>query len=246
MTERMGVAGETLSDAAPSRAGAAVGEVVDALELEIVLGRLRPQVRLVEDELMLRFGAKRHVIRSALDALVAGGLVERRPHRGALVREYQADEVRELYAFRADLYRLAVAAMPLPFAPEVIAGLAAECTAHESAIAEGDLAAVIRHNDAFHHLFFAECGNRFVVEAVRRVDSASRAIRSYRVGDPVRLNQAAREHRELIAVAAEGDRARLAELAVRHILPSLHLYLDDRAVLDERVVPEGRAEVDEE
>ena len=204
--------------------------IVEALSLDIVLGRLRPQSRLVEDELMLRFGAKRHVVRAALDGLAASGLVERRPKKGAVVRDYSIEEVRELYAFRADLHRLAVAKMPLPLPRPVIDCLSAEATAHEAAIAAGDLASVIRHNDAFHELLFAQCGNRFVIDSIRRLDAASRAIRSYRVGDPDRLRQAAAEHREMIATAASDDREALGEQCVRHILPSLQLFLTDSHV----------------
>ncbi|WP_420340715.1 GntR family transcriptional regulator [Roseibium sp.] len=38
-------------------------QVVQELELRIVLGRLRPKERLVEEELMLELGVKRHIIR---------------------------------------------------------------------------------------------------------------------------------------------------------------------------------------
>ena len=64
-----------------------------------MLGRLRPRERLVEDELMARFGAKRHAVRAALAALDRAGLVTLRRHRGAAVREYGAEEIEELYAF---------------------------------------------------------------------------------------------------------------------------------------------------
>ena len=88
--------------------------VLRTLELEIVLGRLLPRERLVEDELMDRLGAKRNHVRTALIALEGMGLVERRPNRGSVVRTYDAQEVEELTAFRADLHRMAVAQMPLP------------------------------------------------------------------------------------------------------------------------------------
>ncbi|MEO0384717.1 MAG: GntR family transcriptional regulator, partial [Pseudomonadota bacterium] len=82
-------------------------EVVKALELDVVLGRLRPRERLIEDELIAQFNAKRHVIRSALTEMERLGLVDRRPNRGAVVREYTPEEVNELYQFRALLHTMA-------------------------------------------------------------------------------------------------------------------------------------------
>ena len=53
--------------------------VVSSLEEDIVLGRLHPRERLIEDELMRRFAAKRHVVRRALEDLQQMGVVERVP-----------------------------------------------------------------------------------------------------------------------------------------------------------------------
>ena len=57
-----------------------------------MLGRLHPRERLIEDELMRRFGVKRHVVRRGLADLERMGVVERVPNRGAMVRAYRADE----------------------------------------------------------------------------------------------------------------------------------------------------------
>src|SRR5579862_1938340 len=68
--------------------------VVSKLEEDVILGRLHPRERLVEDDLMARFGAKRHVVRQALVALERTGVVERIPNRGARVRAYRSEERR--------------------------------------------------------------------------------------------------------------------------------------------------------
>jgi DNA-binding GntR family transcriptional regulator len=49
--------------------------LVSSLEEDIVLGRLHPRERLIEDELMRRFAAKRHVVRRALADLQQMGIV---------------------------------------------------------------------------------------------------------------------------------------------------------------------------
>lgn len=209
-------------------------DVVEVIELALVLGRFAPRERLVEDDLMRRFSAKRHVIRSALAELERKGLIERPPNRGAVVKDYSAQEVEEIYRFRADLHRLAVEQMAMPVPNTVIRRLTARADAHEAAIAQGALAEVIRQNNAFHDLLFDQCGNRYLAETIKQFGAASHAIRSYRIGDPGLLEQAAREHRDMIDATEKGDRERLAELCEKHILPSKKLYLEDRRWIDDK------------
>jgi len=203
--------------------------VLEALELELVLGRLKPRERLVEDELMIRFRAKRHVIRNALIELERLGLVERPRGKGAIVRDYDANEVRDIYDFRADLHRLAVTQMPLPFSQDLLRSLQETADKHELAIENNDLVNVIRHNNLFHDLLFDQCGNRYLVETIRHLAAIAHAIRSYRMGDPRLLDQAAAEHRQMIVAGRSGDREALALLVVQHIEPSKNLYLQERA-----------------
>ncbi|NEK84704.1 GntR family transcriptional regulator [Blastococcus saxobsidens] len=56
------------------------------LRAEIVRGAVAPGQWLVEPELGERYGVTRNSARLALDVLIAEGLVERIPHRGARVR----------------------------------------------------------------------------------------------------------------------------------------------------------------
>ena len=209
-------------------AALSVGALQEKLELDIVLGHLRPRERLVEDELMARFAAKRHIVRSVLAELERLGLVERRPNKGAMVRDYSIAEVEEIYAFRADLHQIAIDRMDLPLDDDVATNLSDLADRHEAAIAQNNLTEVILCNNAFHDTLFDQCGNRFLAETIRQLGWTSHAIRSYRVGDPSLLRQAAEEHRAIIAAAASGDRKQLAELVDRHIQPSKNMYLSDR------------------
>jgi DNA-binding GntR family transcriptional regulator len=79
---------------------ASLAAIVNQLEEDIVFGRLHPCQRVIEDDLITRFAAKRHVVRQALADLERMGLIERIPNRGALVRAYGPDEVKQLYVVR--------------------------------------------------------------------------------------------------------------------------------------------------
>ena len=73
-------------------------KVIERLEEDIVFGRRRPRERLGEEDLVTQFGAKKHVIRQALAEVERMGLVERKRNKGAIVRDYTPEEVRQLLA----------------------------------------------------------------------------------------------------------------------------------------------------
>src|SRR5699024_11219704 len=97
--------------------------LADLLEEEIVMGLRLPRERLVEDDLMARFEAKRHAVRQALQLLEARGLVERRRNAGAFVRSYTAKEVRGLYVLRDLLEVSGAELIPFPVDPRRLASL---------------------------------------------------------------------------------------------------------------------------
>ena len=83
--------------AVPRRAGTIVATIGAQVEEDIVLGRLHPRQRLVEQDLAERFSTHRAVIRQVLADLDRKGLVERVPNRGATVKDLLPIDVCLLY-----------------------------------------------------------------------------------------------------------------------------------------------------
>ncbi|MFC7608927.1 dihydroxy-acid dehydratase domain-containing protein [Teichococcus aestuarii] len=151
--------------------------IAAALEEDIVFGRLHPRERLIEEELAERFRATRHTVRRALAELERMRLIERIPHRGALVKAYSPEEVRQLYALREMLETQAAALIPLPLAGDALAPLHALQQQHAAAVAEGDTRAVFRADLAFHRALYAHCGNLFLAETIEELGQRAQVIR---------------------------------------------------------------------
>lgn len=79
-----------------------------AAQLRVDLGRgeYHPRERLIESELVSRYGFPRATVRSALLLLGAEGLIEREPNRGASVRGLSIEEGIELAEVRRELEAL--------------------------------------------------------------------------------------------------------------------------------------------
>ena len=200
------------------------------LEEDIVFGRLHPRERLVEDELMARFDAKRHVVREALAALDRMGLVERRRNVGAFVRKFGAREVEELYGLRSLLECEAARQIALPVPPEALDRLVAIQQQHDAAVARGDAREVFVVNLAFHKALFALARNHTLSRAIEEYARQTYAIRFAGLVSHEYRSQAREEHWQMIDALRRGDSTALQHLCQAHLLPSRDAYLKREAL----------------
>jgi DNA-binding GntR family transcriptional regulator len=146
---------------------------LEALRSAITSGRYRPGDHLGEVDLATHLGVSRGTVREALRHLQQEGLVTA-GNRGMLrVNEISPTEVRELFRVRAALESLAVT--------EIIrsADRARAVAALREAVArlertEGDFAANLEADLAFHPLLCRLSGNSMLVEAWRYLEGRVR------------------------------------------------------------------------
>ncbi len=198
--------------------------LVDKIKQEIIFGRLRPRERLIEDELSQRFGASRHLVRSAFSELQQMGLVTRRPNKGAIVRDFAPEEVDEIYEMRAMLQSEAASRIPLPADPNLIAELESINAAYEAEVEAHNLKRVCELNNRFHHTMFSACNNHYLSGLIQRVWTETLGIRCYAIGDPQLLARARDEHWQMLEALKAGNRTELVRLCVDHIWPALEAY----------------------
>jgi DNA-binding GntR family transcriptional regulator len=213
--------------AAPGPGGGEVRleAIVSELEEDIVFGRLHQRERLIEDDLIARFGAKRHVIRQALTDLERLGIVERVPNRGASVRAYSVETVNQLYDVREVLEVFAASRIPLPLPAEDLARLQRVQELHDRAVDEVDFRMVFRSNIEFHRVFFGLCGNPFLAASIDEYAHRAHGIRFYALADPNEHKRARKEHHETIAALRTGDREALIDVCRRHLAPARRIYI---------------------
>jgi len=202
-----------------------VDDIVAAVEEDIVLGRLHPRERLVEEDLIARFDCKRHVVRQALFQLENIGLVERIKNRGAFVKAYSPQEVEELYAMREILELAGASSIPLPAPAEMLQELDAIHRRYSAAIEQQDLRRVFRLNIAFHRTLFAATGNTYLSETINEFAQKAHGIRFTAIADQDSLKHARDEHQAMIDAIKRQDRQALCELCRQHLIPSKERYL---------------------
>jgi DNA-binding GntR family transcriptional regulator len=207
------------------RAPPTANTIAAQLEEDIVLGRLQPRERLLEQDLADRFDTHRAAVRQALFDLDIKGLIERVPNRGAQVRDLSPEDVRQIYAVREELESMAARIIPLPVSASDIKRLEAIQRAHSQAVAAGDLRAVFYSNLQFHRALFSLCGNPYLIESIERLAQRAYGIRSWSNAIPEYLQRVRQDHLDMLDALQRGRRAELVRLCRRHLAPSRDVYL---------------------
>jgi DNA-binding GntR family transcriptional regulator len=195
------------------------------LEEDILFGRLRPRERLVEDDLIERFGATRHVVRQALVELERSGMIVRVANRGAQVRDFSREEVEQICAVREMLHAHAAALIPLPAAPSLTTRLEKLDRAHRAAVERQNLSAIHQLNNEFHETLFAACGNPYLVATINEYARLSLAFRCHLMANQALAQRAADQHRDMIEALKGGDREGIVRLCIEHTQPSKQVYM---------------------
>lgn len=200
-------------------------QAVRILEEEIVLGFLHPRERLVEDDLLERFGLKRHVVRQVLVELERMGLVERKRNIGALVKAYTAKEVEDLYAVRELLECQCVRLIRFPVPQSALDALITTQKLHDEMVQSGNLRGAFRANMRFHELLFGLSDNPVLVAAIQDHAQRAHSVRSSSLVVTDQLERARREHWSIIEALRDQDVENLVQICGNHLKPSRDNYI---------------------
>lgn len=189
----------------------------DALEDEIVTGRLAPGTRLEEVALAKRFGVSRTPIREALLHLAAAGLIENRPRRGALVAAVGPQRLVEMFEVMAELEAMCARLAARRATPDEIAAIRAAHEACAEAAASGDGDRYYYGNEHFHDTIRRAARNGFLIEQADTLKRRLRAYRRLQLRARGRIAASFAEHEAITAAIAAGDGAAAARAMRAHV-----------------------------
>ncbi|WP_420132076.1 GntR family transcriptional regulator [Rhodopseudomonas sp.] len=209
--------------AAQQRAVPTIGKTTRAEELrrqladEIVRGVLAPGASLDETEIAKRFNVSRTPVREALRQLVASGLVESRPHHGAVVAQPSFERLTGMFEAMAELE-----AMCAGFAAERMSPL--ERRDLEAIHAElrllshqGNPERFHEMNERFHNAIYAGSHNDYIAEITLATRVRVQPFRRAQFRNLGRLAKSHAEHDRVVVAIMRGDRAGAAAAMRGHI-----------------------------
>lgn len=190
-------------------------QITNALEAEILDGSLKPGERLREAKLAEAFSVSRNSVREALRVLERKGLVRHVPHRGAEVIKLTEEDVDDLYRVRTVLEREGLTKVA---GPEARALLMDEVEGIEAAAREGDTAALLEHDLAFHRILVQQIGSpRLDALYVTLQRELRLALLHLDSADPDPTMAQVEDHREIVEAVQAGQVEKADRALTQHL-----------------------------
>jgi len=186
----------------------------DVLITAIEQGELQPGERLQEIRLAEKFGISRTPIREALHRLETLGLAEPGPGRGLVVAKLSYERLRQLFAVREGLERLAMQLAVASASDEEIALLQDMLNTEQSLT---DSKALHDHNRMFHRQIYRSTHNPYLNEMLDNLRIHLSLLRGTTYALPDRTEEARREHKAIVDALARRDSVAAQEAACEHI-----------------------------
>ena len=198
--------------------------VLESIEHAVLTGELPPGRALVEAELAARFGVSKTPVREALKTLAGRGLVVRNEYKGASVRTVDAAMARSVYDVRLLLE-------PEALRRTVTAGadLTAAAEALDRADAATDRASRSLANRDFHRALYLPCGNPLLVRMLDDLRDQTALVSTVAWQTHPSWEREAREHRDILTRARDGD----ADGAARRLHDHIRSFLERAFPADE-------------
>jgi DNA-binding GntR family transcriptional regulator len=201
-------------------------EAAELIRAAIVEGRLQPGERLKEERLARELGVSRTPIREALLFLEAEGTVVLQPNRGATVRRFTPEEIRDAYDLRALLEGHAARRAAERIGPGELDALAESCARFE-ALQAGEVAELARENHLFHHTILEAAGSERLGSMVRGVVELPLVYKAFFWYSPEQQRLSAHHHRRLERALRDRDARRAELLMQEHVFEARDFLVEE-------------------
>ncbi|MCB4771542.1 GntR family transcriptional regulator [Ancylobacter sp. Lp-2] len=196
-------------------------DIREQLADEITRGQQPPGTLLDESALAARFGVSRTPVREAIRELAASGLIDARPHRGAIVARPSFERLQNMFEVMAELEALCAGLCAQNINPAERRRLETLHADMGEMMRLGDFAAYREANEQFHASIYAGGHNDYLVEltlATRQRLSPFRRAQFRALG---RLALSHLEHDRVVTAILRGDRDGAA-MAMRDHIAIVH------------------------
>lgn len=186
----------------------------DSIKAYILHEEFDDETRLTEDFLSRQLGISKSPVREALNSLNTEGLIRIEARRGAYLRRFSMQEVKDLYNLREVLEVYAVGVAKLT--PDLLSGLRENGRRMRRSLKAKDKLNYIEEDTQFHEMIAAATGNAELCRVLANVQSQIWLCR--RKTYDLSSSTAPDAHQMILDTLEKGDRS-LAQSAMRdHIV----------------------------
>lgn len=201
-------------------------KIREALEEEIISGKLYAGCSIDEQELMERFDVSRTPAREAIQQLATAGLVEMVPRHGAVVATLSLTEYVAMLEMLTELEGLAARLSARRMPAALRRDLQASFRACEEAAAKDDSVAYEEANRWFHQTIYDGSLNEVLSRQLRQMRLRMRHPQRSLFDRPNRVRNSLAEHQDIMKAILDGDEDAADRHMGRHISSGGNVYVD--------------------
>lgn len=143
--------------------------VYEELKMQILTGKIVPGTRMMEVELADDMGVSRTPIREAIRQLEKEGLVTIEPRRGAYASQISVKDMVDILEVRQNLEGLAAFFAAQRMTKDVQEELHRVSENYDQAVADGDMAAMIKSDTRFHRIIVEASNNHVLLQMIEQL-----------------------------------------------------------------------------
>jgi DNA-binding GntR family transcriptional regulator len=205
-------------------------QVVEQVRTAIIEGRLRPHDHITEAILTEQLGVSRTPVREALILLEREGLVVFAPNRGAFVRAFNAEDVRDIFTMRIALENFAAECIIDQLGEGDFKRLERIIDQQRDAIEQGQVTSLRSIDMEFHRVLIHGSGNRLLIRSWEEIVAQIAALLYIRSESFPNYDEhrAIRDHQDILSAyrardleAVKAANRRINEQAAQECLQSL-------------------------
>jgi len=198
--------------------GTTLSEVIrQRLADDILHGVYPPGARLDEQRLAERFEMSRTPVREALQQLISAGLVEVRPHRGAIVSLPTDAALAEMFEVMGEIEASCARLAAQRISPSERVKLEAVHRATADAVRANDRDTYRKLNFDFHDVIYRASHNEFLSSTAQAIRQRIAPFRRAQFEISDRLTKSHTEHEAIVQAILSGDSERASTMARTHV-----------------------------
>lgn len=196
---------------------------------DIFNGKLTAGQQIIEDRYAEDFGTSRAPVREALYLLAIEGLIERVPRRGAYVKRYNKQDIKDLYEIRLALELIAVNRIQVPIEESQAYRMNQIIETMESTINEGNQEKYTQLNSEYHIHLVALSKSEVLKNLYSRLGSPLMALQKMSFVKLKDIEDSLEDHKILWSLLFNGKRTTAEAVLKEHnqeALDRISFYLD--------------------
>jgi DNA-binding GntR family transcriptional regulator len=186
--------------------------VCSVLRRAILKGDFKAGERLVQTELADLIGVSRMPVREALRTLEIEGLVTMEPHKGAVVRSIQKEDIQEIYELRSILEPLALEKSIDSITQDDLSILSRY---HQSMLNTESDEDFVEYNRKFHKILFSHCNSPRLLGFIETISNGFAQDTPQII--PGQRQKSNKEHNDILKAIIQGDGKKASDFLSSHI-----------------------------